>query len=68
MNIKQGKTKVIFIFGGVYSSLGKGIVVSSIAKILTNLNKKVSVLKFDPYLNVDPGTMLLKMEHKLILI
>ena len=57
MNIKQEKTKVIFIFGGVYSSLGKGIVVSSIAKILTNLNKKVSVLKFDPYLNVDPGTM-----------
>ena len=57
MNIKQEKTKVIFMFGGVYSSLGKGIVVSSIAKILTNLSKKVSVLKFDPYLNVDPGTM-----------
>jgi CTP synthase len=57
MNTKQEKTKVIFIFGGVYSSLGKGIVVSSIAKILTNLNKKVSVLKFDPYLNVDPGAM-----------
>ena len=49
------KTKVIFVFGGVYSSLGKGTIISSIGKILANNNKKVSVLKFDPYLNVNAG-------------
>lgn len=54
---EKNKTKVIIVFGGVYSSLGKGIVVSSIGKILTNLNKTVSVIKLDPYLNVDPGNM-----------
>jgi CTP synthase len=51
------KTKVIVIFGGVYSSLGKGIVASSIARILTEMGNKVSMMKFDPYLNVDPGTL-----------
>ncbi|MDR1235341.1 MAG: CTP synthase [Mycoplasmataceae bacterium] len=51
------KTKVMVIFGGVYSSLGKGIVASSIARILTELGNKVSMMKFDPYLNVDPGTL-----------
>jgi CTP synthase len=51
------KTKVVVVFGGVYSSLGKGIVASSIARILTEFNYKVSVMKFDPYLNVDPGTL-----------
>ncbi|GHU47680.1 hypothetical protein FACS1894218_2610 [Bacilli bacterium] len=51
------KTKVIVIFGGVYSSLGKGIVASSIARILTEIGNKVSMMKFDPYLNVDPGTL-----------
>jgi CTP synthase len=51
------KAKVIVIFGGVYSSLGKGIIASSIARILTEFGNKVSMLKFDPYLNVDPGTL-----------
>ena len=51
------KTKVILVFGGVYSSLGKGVAVSSIAKILKNLGNEISMLKFDPYLNVDPGNM-----------
>lgn len=53
MNNLVKKTKVIFIFGGVYSSLGKGTIISSIGKILTNNTKNVSVLKFDPYLNVN---------------
>jgi CTP synthase len=51
------KAKVICIFGGVYSSLGKGIIASSIARILTEIGNKVSMMKFDPYLNVDPGTL-----------
>jgi CTP synthase len=51
------KTKVIVVLGGVYSSLGKGIVASSIARILTEIGNKVSMMKFDPYLNVDPGTL-----------
>jgi CTP synthase len=51
------KAKVIVIFGGVYSSLGKGIVASSIARILTEIGNKVSMMKMDPYLNVDPGTL-----------
>lgn len=50
-------TKVILIFGGVYSSLGKGIISSSIGRILTEMKYKVSMLKCDPYLNVDPGTL-----------
>lgn len=50
-------TKVIFVFGGVYSSLGKGITVSSIGRILVSLNYSVSIMKFDPYLNVDPQNM-----------
>jgi CTP synthase len=53
----DSKTRVIILFGGVYSSLGKGIVISSIGKILSCLGKKVSILKFDPYLNVDPENM-----------
>lgn len=51
------KTKIIIMFGGVYSSLGKGVCVSSLAKILSSFNYNVSVLKMDPYLNVDPETM-----------
>lgn len=53
----SAKTKVIVTLGGVYSSLGKGITSSSIARILTELKYKVSMLKCDPYLNVDPGTL-----------
>lgn len=51
------ETKYIFITGGVLSSLGKGIAAASIATLLKNSSLKVSVLKADPYINVDPGTM-----------
>ena len=50
-------TKFIFITGGVVSSLGKGIVSSSIASLLTLGKYKVRIRKLDPYLNIDPGTM-----------
>ena len=50
-------TKFIFITGGVVSSLGKGIVSSSLASLLSLSNFKVRVRKLDPYLNIDPGTM-----------
>lgn len=49
--------KFIFITGGVLSSLGKGITSASIAKLLELSGYKVAMMKFDPYLNVDPGTM-----------
>lgn len=51
------KTKYIFVTGGVLSSLGKGIAAASIATLLKNCGLKVSILKADPYINVDPGTM-----------
>ncbi|MCD6452331.1 MAG: CTP synthase [Acidobacteria bacterium] len=51
------KTKYIFVTGGVISSLGKGIAASSIGCLLESRGLKVSFLKLDPYLNVDPGTM-----------
>lgn len=50
-------TKYIFVTGGVVSSLGKGIAAASLAAILESRNLKVTALKLDPYLNVDPGTM-----------
>ena len=50
-------TKYVFVTGGVVSSIGKGITVASIGRILKNRNISVSVMKLDPYLNVDPGTM-----------
>ncbi len=49
--------KYIFVTGGVISSLGKGIASASIGKILESKGLKVSLMKFDPYINVDPGTM-----------
>lgn len=49
--------KYIFITGGVISSLGKGIASASIAKILESRGLKVTLMKLDPYINVDPGTM-----------
>ncbi len=51
------QTKFIFITGGVLSSLGKGIAAASIAALLKKTGKNVSILKADPYINVDPGTM-----------
>ena len=50
-------TKYIFVTGGVVSSIGKGISVASIGRILKSRGLSVSLLKLDPYLNVDPGTM-----------
>jgi CTP synthase len=50
-------SKFIFVTGGVVSSLGKGIAVASIGRMLKSRDISVSVLKLDPYLNVDPGTM-----------
>ena len=50
-------TKYIFVTGGVVSSVGKGIDVASIGRILKSRNISVSVQKLDPYINVDPGTM-----------
>ncbi|NTU84472.1 MAG: CTP synthase [Chloroflexales bacterium] len=49
--------KYIFVTGGVVSSVGKGISVASIGRLLKSRGKRVSILKLDPYLNVDPGTM-----------
>ena len=50
-------TKYIFVTGGVVSSLGKGIVASSLGRLLKNRGLKVFMQKFDPYINIDPGTM-----------
>ena len=50
-------TKYIFVTGGVVSSLGKGIAAASIAAILESRGLNVTMLKLDPYINVDPGTM-----------
>jgi CTP synthase len=49
--------KYIFVTGGVTSSLGKGIIAASLAKLLQAQNFKVTIQKFDPYINVDPGTL-----------
>ena len=50
-------TKYIFVTGGVVSSIGKGIVAASLGRLLKNRGLKVAIQKFDPYINVDPGTM-----------
>src|ERR1700731_2695245 len=49
--------KYIFVTGGVVSSLGKGLAAASIGCLLESRGLKVNLMKFDPYLNVDPGTM-----------
>lgn len=51
------QTKFIFVTGGVVSSLGKGITAASLGRLLKNRGLKVFMQKFDPYINVDPGTM-----------
>ena len=51
------KTKYIFVTGGVLSSLGKGITAASVGTLLKHTGLRVGVLKLDPYINVDPGTM-----------
>jgi len=51
------ETKYIFVTGGVVSSLGKGIVAASLGKLLQSRGYKVTIQKFDPYINIDPGTL-----------
>ncbi len=55
-NLSQ-TTKYIFVTGGVVSSLGKGIAAASLGRLLVERGLRVSMMKFDPYINVDPGTM-----------
>jgi len=57
MKRNTGSTKYIFVTGGVVSSLGKGLASASIGNLLENRGLKVTFLKLDPYINVDPGTM-----------
>ncbi len=54
---KNPMTKFVFVTGGVVSSIGKGIVAASLGRLLKSRGYSVSILKLDPYLNVDPGTM-----------
>src|SRR5919205_3963266 len=54
---QRPRTRFIFITGGVVSSLGKGIAAASIGRLLVSRGLKVALQKFDPYINVDPGTM-----------
>lgn len=55
--MSEKKTKYIFVTGGVLSSLGKGITAASVGALLKHTGQRVAVLKLDPYINVDPGTM-----------
>ncbi|HCE09109.1 MAG TPA: CTP synthase, partial [Oxalobacteraceae bacterium] len=50
-------TKFVFVTGGVVSSLGKGIAAASMGQLLVSRGLSVTIQKFDPYINVDPGTM-----------
>ncbi len=54
---RQQHTRYVFVTGGVVSSLGKGIAAASLGRLLVERGLKVTIMKFDPYLNVDPGTM-----------
>ena len=49
--------KYVFVTGGVVSGLGKGITAASLGRLLKNRGIKVTIQKFDPYINIDPGTM-----------
>ena len=51
------ETKYIFITGGVASSLGKGIISASLGKLLQARGYRITIQKFDPYINIDPGTL-----------
>ena len=55
--MSENSTKYIFVTGGVLSSLGKGITAASVGTLLKHTRQRVGVLKLDPYINVDPGTM-----------
>ncbi len=54
---RSGPTKMIFVTGGVVSSLGKGIAAASLGRLLVERGLTVTIQKFDPYINVDPGTL-----------
>ena len=54
---QEVETKYIFVTGGVVSSLGKGIISSSLARLLLSRGYRVTIQKFDPYINIDPGTL-----------
>lgn len=56
-NNRMNQTKYIFVTGGVTSSLGKGIIAASLAKLLQARGYRTTIQKFDPYINVDPGTL-----------
>lgn len=56
-NVRPLVQKYVFVTGGVVSSVGKGLAMASLATLLESRGLKVSVMKFDPYINVDPGTM-----------
>ena len=53
----MAETKYIFVTGGVASSLGKGVISSSIGKLLQARGYNVTIQKFDPYININPGTL-----------
>src|SRR6476659_4561338 len=53
----ESRTRYVFITGGVVSSLGKGVTAASLGRLLKCRGMKVAVVKLDPYINVDPGTM-----------
>src|ERR1700687_2785101 len=55
--MRSKKTKYLFVTGGVVSSLGKGLASASIGALLENRGLAITLLKLDPYINVDPGTM-----------
>lgn len=55
--MQVGRTKYVFVTGGVASGLGKGITAASLGRLLVARGYRVSMLKFDPYVNVDAGTM-----------
>src|ERR671933_600305 len=57
MTTSPNSTKYIFVTGGVVSSLGKGIAAASLGRLLVERGLSVTIQKFDPYINVDPGTM-----------
>jgi CTP synthase len=57
VEVKRMSTKYIFVTGGVVSGLGKGITAASLGRLLKSRGKHVTIQKFDPYINIDPGTM-----------
>ncbi|MSR23306.1 MAG: CTP synthase, partial [Gemmatimonadetes bacterium] len=57
MTAQSTPAKYVFVTGGVVSSLGKGIASASLGRLLKERGLRVTIQKFDPYINVDPGTM-----------